>query len=337
MSPFRRQTVQPSLVLTRQLALRQLASWIPTGFRWFSPTSLRADAELGRHLRAWADALGDVRQAAEMQRFNVFLGTASGAGLDQLGRALGFPRRPGESDDAYANRMAQELTAARVTPSALEAFVPALTGGTVNARIYEPWRDVWLFGDKTGMSGFGRFANHNYYHGGVFELQTDAVVENLDDYVSRMKAAGTLAWQALLMENNVPYTDDPLAARLEFGGERQGFVTNSVDVSVESVGMGTDFEVVVIELPMDIEWVANSTHRLSWSCGLTHENAPRNYALVADMLASAMSGTPVYRVSDTPMNPVEPTDVQASPIVKYEFRLDAGDALGDPTLIFVEE
>jgi hypothetical protein len=332
MPGFERKAVIPNGPFVKNFLVRCVASWIPTGFRWFAANAMDEEKELGRQIRAFASIVGDARLATEQQRFNVFLVTARGAALDLVGKGFGFERRPGELDDTFARRIAAELVADRVTANAIELIVELASRGLVNAYVYEPAQDILFLGDASPLSGRKRFANDNYYHGGVFEVQTDGPVPDIDDYVQRSKAAGTHYWLAIVMEGALPYNDDELAAIVN--GQRQDFVTNSFDVLIESVGTSTDFEVVSIELPTSLEVPFDGTAIRGAYDPLRIDNLSKNYLLVADMLASSISGSPVYFVQETdPFSVWDPTDVQAAPDIQWSIVLgDPGD-LGDPGLV----
>jgi hypothetical protein len=323
MPGFSRKAIAPNKGFITNLVARGIASWIPTGFRWFEPTALQRDHEFGKQIMALAKMIADLRHGIEVQRYNIFLASAVGDALDDLAKALGFKRRVGENDDTLATRIAAELVAERVTPGAIERFVPLITDGAVHGSIFEPWRHIWILGDNT-PPGQIRFADQRYWHGGVFELQTDGYVPNLDEHLENLKACGVFYWKALLMESLVDWVDDPLAAIWPLDGHKMDFVSSSVDVSIESYGTGTDFDAVSMDIVTMLDMVIDAGTLLTWCTGLRFDILSRNYVVSMDMLASASSGSPVYVLVDKPLDPRDPTDIQPPPEIHFEIYMDDG-------------
>lgn len=325
-------TVSPSREFLTKLATRTIASWIPTGARWFSQDALKQTGELGKEVRALARLGGEFWSAVENQRFNIFLSTIAGDELAELGAALNLYRKAGESDNAYKQRIAAELIIERVTPVSVKALVPFLTKGAINSELYEPWRDVKFRSDASPRSGRGRRPGLTYYRGASFELQTDAYVEGLGDFVEKIKAAGTAYALSLQMEAQVDYNNDPLASVFSPTGEKMNFVTNSMDVIIEAKTDALPSDLQVIELPIHVDVLVNSSRLVTLASCFTWSNLSRNYSLATDMIASAAGGVPVYVTKDVPFRPDEPTDIQPAPYIVYETTLDNG-ALNDPGLV----
>lgn len=352
---FQRLQIVPNPNLLKNFTVRTLASWIPTGFRWFTADATDEDKELGMYLRAQGQVLSQLKTATETERYALYLPTARGLDLDTVASGFGFTRETGESDDVFATRVAASLTRNKVTPQALLDLVAFVSGNTVNGDLYEPADDLMFFGDNPDgplanqLSGRTKLGDENYYHGAVFEMRVDGWIPRLDDYMSKAKAAGVKYWLAVVMEshtanNSVPWygaeqNDDPLALILPGNPPfKMNMVTDSFDLSHESYGAETDdpfgtYDAISMEfdLAVDISIFASSV--LTWATCVTFENVPGNYLLVTDMLASAAAGIPVYTVQMTPFDPWEPNEVQAGFDIQTQVRLDGAITLNSPGLV----
>jgi hypothetical protein len=322
MSPFSRKLVQPERAAVHKLALRSIAKYVPIAPAWFSAESLRSDRELGKHIRAWAEPFADAWIAVKKQHYNILLSSAEGADLDKVGLALGFPRKAGESDDAYATRVANELTVDRVTPTALEAIIQRLNTNA-SSFVFEPWTYLKFRNDSKPRSGRTRRSDTRYFRGGVVDLVHDRYVEDYYSAVAKSLAAGVRGYFTLQMEGQTNAASDDLSAVWPDTEEQLGFITNSVEVTIDSVGSFTliDGELleqrpVALETNQAVEVMIDTTPQILVTAGLIFENLSRNYRLEADMLQSALTGTPVYTVAiQEPFDLLQHTSIQPAPII----------------------
>lgn len=322
MSPFSRKLIRPSAEGLRQYVLTAIAKHIPISPAWFSASSLASDKELGKQIRAWGSVLSDVALAIAQQRYNVLLSSAEGENLDVVAQALGFKRKAGESDDSYAARVASELTVDRVTPVAVEAIIQRLDT-EANSLVFEPWRDLKFRGTRSPRSGRPRRSDTRYWRGGVVDLIHDRYVAEYYNYVTKSLAAGVRGYYTLLMEGQQDAANDPLSATWPDTSEPLGFVTNSVEVVIDSVGSYTELEgkvleqePVALETNQSIEVAVDTTPQILVTAGLIFENLSRNYRLEADMFQSALTGVPVYTVAvEDPLNLFQHTNIQPAPII----------------------
>lgn len=326
----------PSLDLLVALATRSIAAWIPIAPKWYKASSLSSNSELGKHIRIWGLLGGNLQHAIESQRHNILLTTITGSRLDEMGQTLGFARQGEEDDDTYAQRVASELVADRVTPNALLKIVPLLTESQVSSELYEPWTNLLFWGDATPRSGSGRLIDTRYWRGGVLDLITNVYVPGLSEFVNRYRAAGVSRKLTLSMEGQVTVNNDALA--VVFADDTQDFVTNSIDVWIESDALRFDVfrdETGITSLgPLGIEdarTVEVYTENLVYlgnASGIRFENLSRNYALMADMLASANEGMPVYTVTTGPFDLTAPTDVQPGTLILDDTEIMDSGAFG---------
>lgn len=315
MLTFKRLSIKPSYDFIYNLSVKTMAWWIPTSYRWFSPTASNGDQELGKLIRAWARTGAELRAAIETQRWEVFVQTADADYLNKFGALIDVTRKAGESDDDYAARIVAELNAGRVTKKALEQLVLNLSENQVSGNIFLPSDKVILWGDLWWNK---YWPSPDYWRGATFELQTnDTAPEDLEAVVKKSKAAGVKDWYARIIDVNLDQNDDPNAAIVN--GVRQSFVTDSVDITIESVGCGTDVIPVVHTLPTELSIVGpDMGNVLTWGMGLTFENIPTNYALATDMLLSAQTGVAQHYVKvTTPFDVNAVTDLQAAPYVQF--------------------
>ncbi len=120
--------------------------------RWFSDTAPLADAVLGGIGSAYV-AVFDLIAAVKLQARTA---TATGVFLDMISADFfgdAFPRRLGESDSAFRQRVMAELLRPRGTRAALMAALTDLTGQP--ARIFEPMRPADTGSYSTGGAGYG--------------------------------------------------------------------------------------------------------------------------------------------------------------------------------------
>jgi len=322
MSPFKRNAVVPDNRALKNYVLRSIAQQIPIAPAWFSAESLQADKELGKHIRAWGSALADAATAIFQQKYNVLLSSAQGTNLDAVAEALGFKRKAGETDDAYATRVSNELTVDRVTPSALEAIIARLNP-EASSVLFEPWTYLKFRSDGKPRSGRTRRADTRYFRGGVADLVHDRYVEDYYSAVLKSLAAGVKGYFTLQMEGQVDASDDTTSAIWPDTGEQMGFITNSVEVIIDSVGSYTDIngEVLVqkpvgLQTDQSIEVLVTTTPQVLVTAGLIFENLSRNYRLEADMVQSALTGVPVYTVVvEDPFDLLQHTNIQPAPII----------------------
>lgn len=328
MAAFRRRDIQPNPELVTAIVTRSIASMIPTGFRWFSPEALGEDAELGKHIRAFGKVIGRLRLAMETQRYDIFTATND---LDLIGGALNIIRRPGEEDEDYELRISSELIAERVTPAAIERAVRAFSNNRANVQVYEPGYDVGIWGEKG--RGKKRVADSHYYRGGVMDVRIDRHIPELDDFLNKARAAGVKAYTTLVMDAGLLYNQDPLAAIWPLDGLPMDFVGASIDLSIESVGCGTEFETVFFDMPSSIDVTAYAGHALTWASGLTFNNLVKNYVIETDIVASAALGSEVHRVRVEDDVTVDgPTELQPAPEIHYETTLGVSGIIGDGSL-----
>jgi len=322
MSPFSRNPIRPSNSALRKYVLRAIARQIPIAPAWFSAESLQADKELGKHLRAWSVVLGDAATAVMQQKYNILLSSAEGSNLDTIAQALGFKRKAGETDDAYATRVSSELTVDRVTPSAMEAILTRLDS-TASSFLFEPWTYLKFRSDTKPRSGRTRRADTWYFRGGVADLVHDRYVEDYYSAALKSLAAGVKGYFTLQMEGQVEASDDATSAIWPDTNEQLGFITNSVEVTTDSVDSYTeiDGEILVqkpagLQVDQFIEVLVTTTPQVLVTAGLIFENLSRNYRLEADMLQSALTGTPVYTVVvEDPFDLLQHTNIQPAPII----------------------
>ena len=322
MSPFSRKLIRPEQTAVRRYVLNTIARYIPVAPAWFSADSLKATGELGKHVRAWATALGSAWYETKKQHYNVLLSSAEGAELDEVCQALGFYRKPAESDDDYATRVASELTVDRVTPLALQSIIARLDP-EASSLVFEPWRDVKFRGTRKPRSGRSRRPDTRYWRGGVVDLVHDRYVADYYSYAAKSLAAGVRGYYTLLMEGQQDAVSDSLSAVWPDTDEALGFVTNSVEVIIDSFGSYTEIddklleqEPVALETNQSIEIAANTTPQILVTAGLIFENLSRNYRLEADMFQSALTGVPVYTVVvEDPFDLLQHTNIQPAPII----------------------
>jgi hypothetical protein len=235
-------------------------------------------------------------------------------------------------------------------------LVDFVSKGTVNSSVYEPSSDLMFFGDDplgsqgNQLSGKTKLGNEDYYHGAVFELQTDGWVNTLSRYLDNAKAAGVKYWLALVMEsstadNSEPWygaelNNDPLALIFPSTNlTRMSFVTNSFEISHESFNAELNdpygyYDIVATELDQSIEIPIFSGTILTWCTGLTFSNVPGNYTLSTDMLASTATGVPTYYTETLPFDPWFPSNLQASVDLQTSGQyLDGSFDLNTPGLI----
>ena len=123
---------------------------LPT--RWFGDVSPKASALLSGLGTAWSAVYQLVGSVANQAR----LGTAYGQFLDMFsadffGRQL--PRRGGEADGAYRNRISARLLSPGATRGALLCGMRALTGS--EASVFEPARPEDTGSYNAGGCGYG--------------------------------------------------------------------------------------------------------------------------------------------------------------------------------------
>lgn len=349
-SNFKRLTVIPNSKLIRNLTLRTLASWIPVNFRWFSIDSFSEEKELGKLLRAEANVIGELKTATHVQYYGMFLPTAHGSNLDTVANNFGFTREyiidingkeptdtnyipTLETDETFAIRVATLLVQNKVTPQAMLDIVSFVSKGSVNGNLYEPSSDLMFFGDNpegplaNQLSGKTKLGDENYYHGAVFELQTDGWIKNISSYLNKAKAAGVKYWLALVMESRTAdssvgwfgaeLSNDPLALIFPGADFRMNFITDSFEISHESVDSEKSdpygyYDVVATEIHQSTEVSIFSGSILTWATGLIFSNVPGNYTLTTDMLASSNTGVPSYYTQILPFDPWVPSNIQAS-------------------------
>lgn len=321
MSPFSRKLINPDSAAIRRYVLSSIARYIPIGSAWFSETSLRSDKELGKQIRSWTAVLGDAWVAVKKQQYNVLLSSAEGEDLDQIGLSLGFPRKPGELDDDYAVRIASELTVDRVTPNAVENIIQRLNA-EASSVLYEPWKDLKFRGSRPRSSRAKR-SDTRYLRGGVVDLVHDRYVADYYNYTDKSLAAGVKGYYTFQMEGQIDAAEDDTAAVWPDTDEQLGFITNSVEVTIDSVGSFTliDGELleqkpIALETNQALEVLIDTTPQILVTAGLIFENLFRNYRLEADMLQSALTGTPVYTVAiQEPFDLLQHTSIQPAPII----------------------
>lgn len=322
MSPFSRKLIRPEQAAIRRYVLGSIARYIPIAPAWFSADSVKATGELGKHIRAWAGVIADAWYSTKLQQYNILLSSAEGSELDEVCSALGFLRKPGESDDTYATRVAGELTVDRVTSAALQNIVGRIDA-EASSFVFEPWTELKFRGTRKSRSGRSKRADTRYLRGGVVDLVHDRYVADYYEYADKSLAAGVRGYYTIQMEGQTEANDDETAAIWPETGDALGFVTNSVEVIVESVGSYTEIdgklvvqEPVGLQVDQALEVMIDTTPQILVTAGLIFENLSRNYRLEANMLQSALTGTPVYTVVvEEPFNLLQHTSIQPAPII----------------------
>lgn len=317
----------PSLQALRQFALRHLTGMIPKGFKWFSRMADRASWQLGRLLRAFAVLFGLMKGDVERVKAQVFLSGLSGAELLKTAELMGITPFPGESDDDLAIRLADELTADKLTANALESMVERLTNGLTGADVFEPAQQI-MYTDSL-LDGSYALTDQRYYHGGVFELRVDRVIPFLEDYVRRYRAAGTWPVLVIAMDDRQPDNNDPdaIPGYNLVGAELILLEEAQVAVSPEDEVSGAE-EVLIQEDETGPGQILTGTMQLFVG------RLSANVLLVADKDTWATTGVPVYNTLRTPYLDVrDRSDLQ--PGLDYELTgavLGGGNLLGDEGL-----
>ncbi len=122
---------------------------LPT--RWFGDVAPLGDAVLSGFGVAWAA----IYALIEAVRAQARLLTASGIFVDMISTDFfggGLPRRSGESDAGFVQRIGFELLRPRGTRQALTAALAQLTG--TPAQVFEPARPMDTGGYNTGGVGY---------------------------------------------------------------------------------------------------------------------------------------------------------------------------------------
>lgn len=152
-----------------------------------------------RSTRELRDVVGTVNNSLqlteadlkELMEIEFLIKSSTGVWLDEWGSWFGVPRRLGETDTNYSNRILATVTKPSSTIPAIEDSVKTYLGrpdATVN--IYEPYRNIRKH-NFSNFSGPDRFQDGTYWRSGVIDISIDDVISpELIQFINSIKSAG---------------------------------------------------------------------------------------------------------------------------------------------------
>lgn len=150
-----------------------------------------------------------VEQDLDQMKLEVCLRTATGKWLDLWGYYFNIPRKSGELDEIYSERIISTIIEPKATVMALKKAASKwlnLTNGDNwepnDITVFEPWTELLVLSHRGRLSHVGRLPSADYWSHCVVDLalpdETELNVE-LMEYLNTIKAAGVkLAWSRIM-------------------------------------------------------------------------------------------------------------------------------------------
>lgn len=147
-------------------------------------------------LSCYASEVSEARlQVAEALR-QMLIPTSSGEWVSLYATLYGVPRKPGESDNALAQRISREAFRMRSNAHAIELAIRDETGWDV--RIAEPWRELFVL-NESSLSGGHKMYDGEFYGYHLLRPESDDNVDwpTVRQIIDRNRAAGVLSLEVI--------------------------------------------------------------------------------------------------------------------------------------------